>query len=398
MNKKRTSKRHKSGLFDSVPSDWIHYKGKNIFMHRTQRGKGAMKVFSVTIESGLVIRSSLDRRMAPDASIESSLLIEKGDLVYNMMRMWQGALGVANGTGVVSPAYVVIRPKEMVDPQYAFYLLKSSRYLHILKSYSFGITEDRLRLYYKDFGLIPFYLPPIPEQRKIAGVLDTWDTAISKLAHLIKQKELRQKWLMQQLFSGRKRLEGFKGKWIEHRLGDFFEERNETNYPRLQLLSIGQSGVYPQSKSDKRDISNTDKSKYRRICKGDIGYNTMRMWQGRSALSTLEGIVSPAYTILKPKKHTHSLFFSYLFRTPKLINAFYRNSQGLVEDTLNCKFHDFAIIKVHLPEKDEQVAIANVLSVVDQELKIMKDKLGKLKEQKRGLMQVLLTGKKRIKI
>ena len=72
----------------------------------------------------------------------------------------------------------------------------------------------------------------------------------------------------------------------------------------------------------------------------------MRMWQGRSALSDLEGIVSPAYTVVKPKKNTNSLFFSYLFKMPKMTNLFWRNSQGLVDDTLNCKFKDFSIIKV----------------------------------------------------
>lgn len=84
--------------------------------------------------------------------------------------------------------------------------------------------------------------------------------------------------------------------------------------------------------------------------------------QGRSALSELEGIVSPAYTIVTPKKNADSLFFSYLFKTPKLMNLFWRNSQGLVDDTLNCKFKDFEIVKVNLPKtKEEQTAIAQVL-------------------------------------
>jgi type I restriction enzyme S subunit len=122
----------------------------------------------------------------------------------------------------------------------------------------------------------------------------------------------------------------------------------------------------------------------------------MRMWQGRSALSTLEGIVSPAYTILKPKKAADALFFSYLFRTPKMVNLFWRNSQGLVGDTLNCKYKDFSIIKAMLPLKDEQTAIAQILQTADKEITLLKAKTEKLKEQKKGMMQVLLTGKKRL--
>jgi len=204
--------------------------------------------------------------------------------------------------------------------------------------------------------------------------------------------------LTQKLLTGKIRLKGFTGKWEEIHLGEIFTERNQIGHLNLPLLSIGMSGIYPQSHSIKKDTSNEDKSKYRRICPGDIGYNTMRMWQGRSALSKLEGIVSPAYTVVTPKNNSDSAFFSYLFKTPKMINLFFRNSQGLVEDTLNCKYHDFSIVKVLIPPtKKEQSAIANVFQIADKEIDILREKLEKLKEQKNGLMQLLLTGKKRLK-
>lgn len=240
-------------------------------------------------------------------------------------------------------------------------------------------------------------LPPLPEQKAIAQVLSTADAAIHTTEKLIAQKELRKKWLMQNLLTGKKRLKGFGGEWKEMHLGDMFTERNETKYYDLPLLSIGQNGVYPQDESIKKDTSNEDKSKYKRICPGDIGYNTMRMWQGRSALSELEGIVSPAYTVVTPKKNADSIFFSYLFKMPKMTNLFWRNSQGLVDDTLNCKFKDFSIVKTMLPTtKEEQTAIAQVLQAADKEISLLKAKAEKLREQKKGLMQVLLTGKKRL--
>jgi type I restriction enzyme S subunit len=242
-------------------------------------------------------------------------------------------------------------------------------------------------------------LPPLPEQKAIAQVLSTADAAIHTTEKLITQKTLRKKWLMQQLLTGKKRLMGFEREWKEVPLSEMFSERNETKYFDLPLLSIGQNGVYPQDESVKKDTSNEDKSKYKRICPGDIGYNTMRMWQGRSALSGLEGIVSPAYTVVTPKENADSLFFSYLFKMPKMTNLFWRNSQGLVDDTLNCKYKDFSIVRVVLPQtKEEQTAIAQVLQAADKEISLLKAKAGKLREQKKGLMQVLLTGKVRLKI
>jgi type I restriction enzyme S subunit len=256
----------------------------------------------------------------------------------------------------------------------------------------------RYKLTKKALGEIPILLPPLPEQRAIADCLSTWDGAIRVTEQLIRQKELQKKWLMQQLLTGKKRLKGFSGEWREYQLGEFFIERRETGLVDLPLLSIGQNGVYPQTDSTKKDTSNSDKGKYKRICLGDIGYNTMRMWQGRSALSSLEGIVSPAYTIVKPKKNADSLYFAYLFQTSRVIHQFWRNSQGLVDDTLNCKFKDFAILKIYLPQKEEQQAIASIFSESDQELDLLRNRLEKIREQKKGLMQVLLTGKKRLRV
>ena len=241
--------------------------------------------------------------------------------------------------------------------------------------------------------------PPFEEQKGIAKILSLWDTAIAKQTTLIEQLTLRKRGLMQKLLTGKKRLKGFEGEWKEVRLGEVFDERNETNCDNLPLLSItGDKGVIYQSESDKRDISNEDKSKYKRICPNDIGYNTMRMWQGRSALSDLEGIVSPAYTIVTPKDNIDVRFMAMLIQQPRIVYSFWTHSQGLVSDTLNCKYPDFCQVKVVIPSKEEQTAVADFFVEIDKEIELANKKLARLQEQKKGLMQVLLTGKKRVKL
>jgi type I restriction enzyme S subunit len=244
---------------------------------------------------------------------------------------------------------------------------------------------------------IPY--PDFSEQTAIANLLTTWDKSIQLTTQLIEQKEKRKKWLMQQLLTGKKRLKGFEGEeWKEVKLGTLFNERNDVNNLGLPLLSVGANGIYPQSDSIKKDTSNEDKSKYKKICIGDIGYNTMRMWQGRSALSNLEGIISPAYTVVTPTNNVDARFFSFLFKTPYMMNLFYRKSQGLVDDTLNCKYKDFSIVKIKIPvSKKEQEAIAKTLITADKEIFILRNSRDKFQEQKKGLMQILLTGKKRLK-
>lgn len=245
---------------------------------------------------------------------------------------------------------------------------------------------------------IPVSYPALPEQTKIAQILSTWDKAIATTERLLANSQQQKQALMQQLLTGQKRFAGFSEDWKHYALGQLFTERNETNRPDLSLLSITtEQGVIYRTDSGKKDTSSEDKSKYRRICPGDIGYNTMRMWQGVSGLSDKEGIVSPAYTILQPTELADSKFASYLFKTPTLIHVFMRHSQGLVSDTWNLKYEHFAKIKVLVPCVAEQQKIAQILSTADAEVANLQAQLAKLKLEKKALMQQLLTGQRRVK-
>lgn len=178
--------------------------------------------------------------------------------------------------------------------------------------------------------------------------------------------------------------------WKASCIGNLFRERREIGRADLPLLSLTDgSGIIPQVQSNRRDSSNSDRSKYLRVVPGDIAYNTMRMWEGRSAYSTLEGIVSPAYTVCAPHEEAHSMFFAYYFKTTDLIAQFRRYSQGLVKDTLNLQFEEFSRIITPVPSLIEQKKIAECLSSLDELIAAERQKLDALKAHKKGLMQQL---------
>lgn len=198
---------------------------------------------------------------------------------------------------------------------------------------------------------------------------------------------------MDKLLSGKKRLSGFGLEWKRQKLSYFFCERSEVNVINCELLSITGSGIIPRSQIVGKDNSSEDKSKYKKIYVGDIGYNTMRMWQGVSAYSKYEGIVSPAYTILDAKNNADAQFFAYLFKLPSIIFLFYRYSQGLVDDTRNLKFENLKKIKVNVPvDIEEQKAISKILSQADREIELLEQQLEQIKLEKKAMMQLLLTG------
>ena len=361
-----------------------------LFRSRKEAGLAGLPVLSVTMNDGLVHRDTLDRKTDGKLAPDEHLLIRKGDLAYNMMRMWQGASGSAKQDGVVSPAYVVVTPSDAIDPTFASYWFKSARMIHLFWAYSYGITGDRLRLYYRDFAKIPVTVPSKNDQIRIGKTLAAADRAIARTEDLIAAKRRLKEGLDQQLLSGKCRLLDYDSTWTEYRLGALFKERRESNCVDLPLLSVTRkSGVVPHSEANRKDSSAQDKSKYKRIMPGDIGYNTMRMWQGISALSGLEGIISPAYTVCIPNTRISGSFARHLFKFPPIVHLFYRYSQGLVSDTWSLKFRHFAQIRVRIPSIREQERIAAILHASDCQVQLLEKRLVALIELKRGLMQRL---------
>jgi type I restriction enzyme S subunit len=180
----------------------------------------------------------MDRKTDTNLSPEEHLLVRKGDIAYNMMRMWQGASGLAQFDALVSPAYVVLKPTRDVDPVFASYLFKSARMIHLFWAYSYGLTSDRLRLYFADFSKIPTVLPPTEEQRRIGELLSTWDRAIETVDKLIQNTEAQKSALRQSLLSGDQR-------FAEHRVEEW-AERSLHNLAHIVMGSSPKSDNYNQ--------------------------------------------------------------------------------------------------------------------------------------------------------
>lgn len=175
----------------------------DIFEERKEVGKPGLPVMSVTIDDGMVERSSLDRRIESDLTAEEHLLVKAGDIAYNTMRMWQGCSGLAIKECIVSPAYIVCKPLGRILPEFGAHLLRLPETVRKLHRYSQGIHEDRLRLYFEHFAAIKVQLPPIERQRECVKLLHAVDvrvrTAWRHLAGLAQAKEA----LSQALLTGR---------------------------------------------------------------------------------------------------------------------------------------------------------------------------------------------------
>ena len=183
------------------------------------------------------------------------------------------------------------------------------------------------------------------------------------------------------------RFPGFEGEYVEFRIGEIYAERNERGEPEKELLSVTQNdGVVPRSEIDGKNNASEDRSNYKVVRIGDMVYNSMRMWQGANGISSLDGIVSPAYTVLCPRTEIVNGYFAVLFKTPGLINEFRKNSQGLTSDTWNLKYPQISRIRVYIPSVQEQRKIAELLSRLDARIEAQHQLVESLKKYKRGLL------------
>src|SRR5690606_12013993 len=230
-----------------------------------------------------------------DAPSRAKRLFEKNNILMSTVRPnLQGFTFVDFDTDdcVCSTGFAVVEGKDKSDSMYLYQNLYSEGITNQIKRLLVGSNYPAINGKDVENLKIP-YPKDKSERERISYILSTWDNAIDLKGKLIEQKKEQKKGLMENLLTGKVRMPGFEGAWQEVKLGSILKERRETGYVHLELLAItSQKGVVRRTEVDIKDNSSDDKSKYKRILPNDIGYNTMRMWQGVSGVSKYEGIVS----------------------------------------------------------------------------------------------------------
>jgi type I restriction enzyme S subunit len=160
--------------FGDVPTHWAVVRNLALFTHRVEHGIPGLPVLQVSLRSR-VTADELDQFGRPKRLIADHTkykLLRANDLVYNTMRMWQGAVGVSLTDGLVSPAYVVIKPRAGVNPRFFELLFRTAAYKQQMNRFSTGIVSDRNRLYWESFKQMPNVSPPLDEQQAICRSVD----------------------------------------------------------------------------------------------------------------------------------------------------------------------------------------------------------------------------------
>lgn len=378
-----------------------NHKLGDFFTSRRERGTLGLPMLSVTMNNGVVMRESLDRKMETNLSDEEHLLVRKDDIVYNMMRMWQGASGLADRDGLLSPAYIVLAPKKGIDPLYASYLFKSSRLIYLLWAYSYGLTSDRLRLYFNDFKRIPVNIPSLIEQQKIGKILSTWDKSIDVTEQLLANSQKQKNALMQQLLTKKRPFTGFDADWKEVKLSSLCEVRRGAS-PRpiddkkwfaqsgrgwVRISDVTASSTHHLIKTTQY-LSDAGVEKSVSVNPGDLIMSICGTI-GVPKFLDIPACIHDGFVVFRNTEKNLSLNFLYYFLefvSGRLASGGQPGTQKNLNTTI---VGNLLIPKISL---EEQEKIITVLSLADQQVWKLQELVIHLKAQKKALMQQLLTG------
>jgi len=289
----------------------------------------------------------------------------------------------------INQGFKCIQPHEAYSTTFLYYILKSLK--QQLVRLSCGNTFGEVSR--KDFSNILIAVPSLSEQKAIAALLETWDTAIEKTEALIAAKEKRFKWLLKTLICDERHKRDFVSSFATE-----ISDRNRNGTVGRVLSVTNYNGfVLPEEQFERR-VASANLSNYKIVANGQYGYNPSRINVG--SIARLDdwdiGVLSPMYVVFSlDEEKINSDYFSHWLSSEEAKQRIKNSAQGSVRETVS--FNDFCLISIPVPPMEKQQRITKILNALKSEISLLSCLAEKYRVQKRGLMQKLLTGKWRVR-
>jgi type I restriction enzyme S subunit len=376
----------------------------DIYAERSQRGASDMELLSVTMNDGVMPRSEIESKDNSSEDKSNYKVVLTGDMVYNSMRMWQGANGISPCDGIVSPAYTVLMPKVPISNGYFAAFFKSPNLINEFRRNSQGMTSDTWNLKYPQIETIKVCIPALSEQKRVSDMLGTLERRIAKQAQLVDNLKKYKRGVFETVFSQKVRLipRNKRKDWQKYKLSDFATRvtRKNGGQSDIPLTISAQYGLIDQRDFFSKTVASADMSGYYLLRSGEYAYNrsTSNDYPFGS-IKRLElypmGAVSTLYLCFRVKddivlSDLAKWYFesSQWHRGVNEICAEGARNHGL----LNVPTDGFFNTVHTLPsDPEEQLAIASYLSLFQARLDSAQAVLEKLLRIRSGLMQRLFT-------
>ena len=320
----------------------------------------------------------------------------KDDVLYGKLRPYLKKYIYATEDGVCSSEIWVFHATKKMTSYFLFLIVQSNRFNQIT-NISTGTRMPRA-----DWNVVsnfPILLPPLDEQKKIADILSLWDKAIQQTKDLIAYKETQKKGLMQNLLTGKKRLHGFNEKWKTYTLKEVGQiitgktpNTNKEEYYGKDILFITPTDINNKyTTKTERSLTNIG-VKYSKFIPKNSVLVTCIASIGKNTINQEDCTINQQINVIIPNDSNYYeyLYYHLTFNTPYILTFAGKSATAIINKST------FEEIDITIPPLDEQKAIADILSKADEEINLLNKQLDLYTEQKKGLMQNLLTGKVRV--
>ena len=406
---------------DKIPVDWEIRPVYYYFDERKNKNKLMSETNLLSLSYGNVIRKDINSNggLLPE-NFSSYNIIEPCDIVIRPTDLQNDKrslrTGYVNEHGIITSAYITLKPKTRINSKYYHYLLHTYDVMIVFYNMGYGVRQG---LNYNEFSKLLLISPPKHEQDSIVKYLDFKCSEINSLTDDIQTQittleEYKKSVITEAVTKGLANVEMKDSRiewigtipkhWAVEKIKYHLQRKEPRNPGNVQVLSVYREyGVIPKdSRDDNHNVTSEDTSKYKYVKPGNLVINKMKAWQGSLAISEYEGIVSPAYFIYHFIDDVfNKKYFHYLIRSCYK-DEFRRISTGIREGQWDLPSRDFENELVLIPPKDEQDDIVNYLdskcSEIDAIIQTKKEQLDVLAEYKKSLIYEYVTGKKEVPV
>ena len=353
--------------FKGFTDDWEQRKFDNVVKRINDKDDNP-ELPHIEFENIISGNGTLNKNIKDLNSKKIGTKFQKEDILFGKLRPYLKNWYFAKENGIAVGDFWVLRAKKI--SVFVYYLIQTEKF------YSIANLSSGSKMPRSDWNLVSNSRFNFPENTiesiKIGNLILQLDKLITLQQRKLEQLKLLEKAHQQKLFPNSfqekpllRILHGDNSWWNSY-IGEVFTERVDKGSSE-KLLSVSiTDGVYPFDESKRKNNSSDDKHNYKKVFQNDIAYNSMRLWQGALGVSKYEGIVSPAYTVLKPLPNQNSIFYEFMFKNIDMLHIFQRNSQGLTSDTWNLKFNQLQHIKIKTTNLNSQNKIAKLLIKIEE--------------------------------
>ena len=381
--------------FQGFTDAWEQRKLGDIYIERNERGNAELDILSVSIHHG-ISQNELDTdelgksvRRSDDKSLYKHVYY--GDLVFNMMRAWQGAIGVVKNEGMVSPAYISAIPDDSVFPEFMDYCLRRKCIINQINNLSYGVTDFRKRLYWEPFTRVTITMPSVDEQRKITDIFRQLDHLITlhqrKYEKLLKVK----KSMLEKMFPRdgadvpEIRFDGFTDAWEQRKFIDIATRESSVCTSAVDILSVEYEDVVSEEGRLNKDIRSKETVKSGITFDGSqVLYGKLRPYLHNWLNPDFKGVAVGDWWVLKPINMDKNFLYR-LIQTQQFDNIANQSSGSKMPraDWNLISNSEFMVP----PSKEEQSKIGRYFDSLDRLITLHQRKLEKLKNIKKSLLE-----------